>query len=149
MNTITNKRLVTGWLGASLLALMLSACEFEVSTSSIGNITASKEKNGGPQSTTFDVMDKIYVTAVTKNVSKGTQIKWRTYTMKVDGQTENSPITNFDNTTALPGSGTADYNLTPTANGWPSGTYKIEATMLLEGGKQQDQKSIEITVKAS
>ena len=149
MNTITNKRLVTAWLGASLLAFMLSACEFEVSTSSISGITASQEKNGGPQSTTFDVMDKIYVTAVTKNVSKGTQIKWRTYTMKVDGQTENSPITNFDNTTALPGSGTADYNLTPSGKGFRPGTYQIEATMLLEGGKQQDQKSIEIPVDES
>lgn len=149
MNTITNKRLVIRWLGASLLAFMLSACEFEVSTSSIGSIISRKEKNGGPKTTTFDVMDTVYVTVETKFVSKGTQIKFRTYSMKVDELPDNSPINGTEKTVTLPGSGTADYNLTPSGKGFRPGTYKIEATMLLEGGKQQDQKSIEITVAES
>lgn len=147
---IENKRTVLRCLTGMLLALSLSACEFSVSTSGMGSVSASKEKSGGTPTTTFSVADKIFVTAVTKNVSSGTKVKWRTYATKVEGVPENTPITNFDYMLDMPsGATTAEYNLTPTPEGWPVGNYKIEATMLIEGGKQQEQKSIDITIKAA
>lgn len=147
---MTKKLVIRPSLTSLMLALTLSACEFSAATSGMPSISASKEKMGGTPTTVFGVADKIFVSAMTKNVSGGTKVMWRTYATKVEGIPENSPIAVFDYSLDLPsGATSAEYTLSPTAEGWPPGAYKIEATMIIEGGKQQEQKSVDIAVKAN
>ena len=139
-NSTTAKLFLTG----TLMALVLSACN--VSTANIGSLTTSKDANATTPSTTFGTQDTIYAVASADNVPSPVTMKWRTYTEKVEGQTDNAPIETFDASFDLAADGTSTYNLSPPPAGWPPGVYKLEVTMLLEGGKQQDQKSVSITV---
>lgn len=130
---------------ALTLALTLSACEF--STASIGAISASKEK-GGPSTTEFADADKVFVNAETKGVSDGVKFKWKLYATKVEGIPANQQL-NETELNMVSGTKSVDYSLSTPEKGWPPGTYKVEATLFLEGGKQQEQKSIDITIKGS
>lgn len=143
------KSLGVASLAGLFCALTLSACEFSVSTASIGTVSASKEK-GGASVTTFGESDKVYARAETKHVSDGTKLKWRAYATNVEGMPPNTELNGADVTVDLvSGAEFVDYNVGPPGNGWPVGTYKLEATLLLEGGKQKEQKSIDITIKGS
>jgi hypothetical protein len=126
------------------VALLLAACN--VSTANIGSLGTSKDAEGTTPSTTFGPGDTIYASATADNVPSPVTLKWRTYTEKVPGQTDNAPIENFDASFDLADDGSSTYNLTPPPAGWPPGLYKIEVTMFLQDGKQQDQKSVSVTV---
>jgi hypothetical protein len=140
-----NKPVALHYLAALMLALTLSACEF--STASIGTVSASKQK-GGPATTEFGDTDTLFVNAETKGVSDGVKFKWKLYATKVEGVPPNQQLNETDLDMAS-GTNSVDYSLSTPEKGWPPGTYKVEATLFLEGGKQQEQKSIDITIKES
>ena len=121
-----------------------SACSF--TTANISSLKVSKDKEGTAETNTFAPGDPIYARATVSNVPSKVTLKFRLFTEKVEGQPENSPVSQFDVSIDMPKSGIGTYSLTPPPRGWPVGNYRIEAAMLIESGEQKDQESITFTV---
>ena len=128
-----------------MLTLALSACEF--STASLGTLSASKQK-GGPATVVFGDADQVFFHAETKGVSDGAKVKWRLYASKVEGIPANKQLNETELNMAS-GTSSVEYSLVTPEKGWPPGAYKVEATLFLEGGKQQEQKSLDIQIGES
>jgi len=127
-------------------AFALVACS--VSTSHIGSLKLGKDKDISAETTTFAPQDGIYAKATGDNLAGKVTINWQTIAENVKGQPPNSAISSLDKSFDMEQDGTADYDLTPPAAGWPAGTYKIVVTMM-DNGAQRDQKTQEFTVGAA
>jgi hypothetical protein len=129
----------------SLAALVaLAACS--VSTAHLTDLKVSNNKDLSAPTTTFAKTDSIYASTDVANTPSKVTVQWHFIAEKVTGQQPNTTITQFDLSKDLDSDGTATYNLSPPTAGWPTGTYKIEADMMVDGA-QKDQKTAEITVQ--
>ena len=72
-------------------------------------------------------------------------VNWHFIAENVKGIPANSLQKANDVSNDLPGDGTSTYTLTPPASGWPTGTYKVVADMMVDG-TQKDEKTVEFTV---
>lgn len=129
---------------AMLAVLVLAACS--VSTAKIGSLKLSKDAEGKSETVTFARQDTIFATAAVTNVPSKVTLKWQFITEKVEGQTDNAAIPQFDKSFDFPSDGTSTYNLSPPPDGWPVGKYRIEAVMYNEAGEKKDQKAMSFTV---
>jgi hypothetical protein len=125
-------------LGVLLLA---TACNF--STAHISSLKLGKDKAMTQPTATFAPSDTIYAVAEIGNAGK-TSDKGRLVIVAVDGQ-QAGPIPGLETSVDLDSSGTATYNFTPPAAGWPAGKYKFEVMMNVDG-VQKDTKSADFTV---
>ena len=130
-------------VAAAFMAMTMAACS--VSTANIGSLTTSKEK-AGAASSVFAAGEAVHALATANNIPSKVVMKWRLYTVKVEGMTDNTAIPEADMSVDLAADGSTNYLLTPPASGFPPGTYKIEVTMIDGDGKQQDQKAATITI---
>ena len=139
---------IIGLLPALLVTIVglaaIAGCNF--TTAHIRSFIVSKDKQGAQPADKFNPHDTIYAKAVLSNVPSKVTVKWKVIAVKVEGEAENSPITDLERSFDLPSDGTSDYQLSPPASGIPAGTYKIEAHMLTEGGDEKDLKIATITV---
>jgi hypothetical protein len=129
-------------LGLTALAAM-TACS--VSTAHLTDITMGTDKPVTTPTTTFAKTDTIYAKTDVANTPSKVTVQFHVIAEKVTGVAPNSPIPALDESVDLASDGTATMTMTPSANGWPSGTYKIEADMMVDGA-QKDQKTAEFTV---
>lgn len=131
-------------VAAALVFTLGSACSF--TTANISSLKVSKDKEGTAETNTFAPGDPVYARATVSNVPSKVTLKFRLFTEKVEGQPENSPVSQFDVSIDMPRDGVGTYSLTPPPRGWPVGKYRIEAAMLIESGEQKDQEAITFTV---
>ena len=124
--------------------VVIPGCSF--TTANISSFVVSKDKEGTQPTSTFSPQETIYAKAVVSNVPSKITVKWRVIAVKVEGEKENTPITDLDLSFDLPSDGTSYYKLSPPANGIPAGAYKIEAHMVTEEGTEKDLKTATITV---
>jgi hypothetical protein len=129
-------------LGLTALAAM-TACS--VSTAHLTDIAMGKDKAVTTPTNTFDKTDTIYAKTDVANTPSKVTVAFHVIAEKVAGQPANAPIPALDENVDLASDGTATMTMTPGPNGWPSGTYKIEADMMVDGA-QKDQKTAEFTV---
>ena len=137
------------WLstfGALLLATLLTACNFSVSTANLSSLKLGKDKDVTTEATSFAPQDTVYAIAVVSNNPGKVTVKFEFYLEKVEGQQDNMHVPGGDVSVDLPGSGTDDYKLSPPQGGWDKGTYRLEAKMLNENGEQKDMKKATFTV---
>ena len=125
---------------------LLAACNFSVSTANLSSLKLGKDKEVTTETTKFDPQDMIYAVAVVSNSGSKTTVKFEFYLEKVEGQPDNTRVPGGDVSVDLPGSGSADYKLSPPTGGWDKGTYRLEAKMLNENGEQKDEKKATFTV---
>lgn len=131
-------------LGFVLAAALSLACSSSDSTESATSIRLSKEKSADKEVSTFAAHDTVYAVVV---VSKGEKasVRGRLLVDNVPGQ-QAGPIPGLENTQEAPGSATFTFTFTPPPDGWPAGTYKVEATITTGDNQQQEQKTASFTV---
>jgi hypothetical protein len=123
-----------------LLATML-ACKFSFSTANISSLKLSKDKDASSTSSSYNPKDIIYAVATVSNAPDKTKLKGRLLIDKVEGYESGKPVPGIETTIDLPGSAIGTFTFTPPSAGWPSGSYKVEVTLLNEDGEQKDQKT--------
>jgi hypothetical protein len=128
------------------LAVFLAASGCNATTAHLDDIKTGADKAVNTPSSTFGPKDTIYaVTSVDNNPDKVT-LQWHVIAEKATGISPNFKITTADVSEDIDGDHTSTYTLTPPPNGWPTGTFKIEADMIVNGD-QKDQKTAEFTVQ--
>jgi hypothetical protein len=142
MYLISNTNISRFILGLTAIAAM-TACS--ASTAHLTDITTGKDKAITTPTSTFDKSDTIYAKTDVANTPDKVTVQFHVIAEKVTGQPANAPIPALDESVPLESDGTATLTLTPAAAGWPTGTYKIEADMMVDGA-QKDQKTAEFTV---
>ena len=128
-----------------LIFNLASACSF--TTANIRSLKLSKDKDGKSETNTFARGDAIYAKAIVANVPSKVTLKFRLFTEKVEGQPENSPVSQFDVSIDMPEDGVGTYSLSPPPQGWPVGKYRIECAMLIQSGEQKDHEAVTFTVE--
>lgn len=128
---------------AALAAIVLSACN--ASTSHIGSLQVSKDKDMSAPASTIGAHDPVFAKASADNIAGKVSLNWKLVAENVKGQKPNTAIPQLDKSYDLGSDGSTSYDLTPPDSGWPAGTYKIVITMV-DDGTQRDQKSAEFTV---
>ena len=143
---MATRRPQTMRLFVSLAALVaLAACS--VSTAHLTDLTMSKSKDMSSPTTTFAAGDTVYAQSGVANTPSKVTLDWHFIAENVKGVPPNSPQKNNDVSNDLPSDGnTSTYTLTPPASGWPTGTYKIVADMMVDG-TQKEEKTTEFTVQ--
>jgi len=127
----------------ALVATMLAACN--VSTSHIGSLQVSKDKDMSAPTATFGAHDPVFAKATADNVAGKVSLNWQLVAENVKGQKPNTAIPQLDKSYDLDSDGNTTYDLTPPDAGWPAGTYQIVVTMM-DDGTQRDRKTAEFTV---
>lgn len=136
------------WNVALAFGLLLAAvlgCNFSATTANISSVKLGKDANVGTEAATFEPGDTVYAVAVISNASENVKVRGRLLADNVEG-VQSGPIPNLEKTLDLAGSGTVKFNFSAGESGWPKGTYKLEVTMMNEGGEQKDQKTVNFTV---
>ena len=123
-----------------LLIALAIACKFSATTANISSLKISKDKAAATEASTFGPSDTVYAVATISNAPGKVKVKGHLIP-------EADPSTGADTTLDLAGSGTATFTFTPPPSGFPAGKYKIEVTLMDEGGEQKDQKSGSFTVQ--
>ena len=130
-------------LGLGMIAAV-SACS--VSTAHLTDITITKDKAATTAGSTFGRTDTIYAHIGVANTPSKVTLVWHVIAEKVTGQPANTKIPGLDESQDFPSDATSDITLSPPTAGWPAGTYRIEADMMVDGA-QKDQKTAEFTVQ--
>lgn len=141
-------RHATGFLRAAACIAtiaLVAGCSFSASTSHLGDLKTATTKDMASPTTTFGKTDAVYAQVPAANLSGAATVQFHLIAEKVAGAQPNTPIPAADASVDLASDGNADYHVTPGASGWTPGTYKIEADLMLDG-KQQDQKTVEVTI---
>ncbi len=130
---------------ACLVALAtIPACS--VSTAHLSDITTTKDKAAATATSTYGRTDTIYAHVDVANTPSKVTLQWHVIAEKVTGQPANTAIPSLDYSRDFPSDGTSDLTLSPPTAGWPTGTYKLVADMLVDG-QQKDEKTAEFTVQ--
>jgi hypothetical protein len=132
-------------ISLGLLVVLALACKFSASTANITSLKIGKDKAVTTESSSFGPNDTIYAIAPIGNAPGKVKVKGRLVVEDVAGQ-KTGPVAGLEDTIELGGSGTATFNFTPPAAGWPVGKYKVEVIMMNEDGEQKDQKSASFSV---
>lgn len=127
-------------LSLGLLIALALACKFSASTANISSLKLSKDKAASTEASTFAPNDTVYAVATISNAPG--KVKVKGHVVAEDAPNEKLAETTVD----LPSSGTATFTFTPPPSGFPAGKYKIEVTLMDEGGEQKEQKSASFTV---
>jgi hypothetical protein len=123
-----------------LLVALAVACKFSASTANISSLKLGKDKAAATEASTFAPNDTVYAVATISNAPGKVKVKGRLIPEDEPG------AKGLETTIDLGGSGTATFTFTPPASGFPAGKYKIEVTLMDEGGEQKEQKSASFTV---
>ncbi len=126
-----------------LLLVVVLACS--MSTANLSSLKVSKDKSGSSETSAFAPHDTIYIVGTVSNAPGKVKVKGLLAFDDVAGQ-QPGPIPGLEKTLELEGSGTATYTFTPPPDGWPTGKYKIEVTLMDDSGAQKDQKTATFTV---
>lgn len=127
-------------LSLGLLIVAGLACNYSATTANISDLKLSKDKDGSQATTTFAASDTVYAVATVSNAPGKVKVKGLLAIENVEGE-QAGPIPGLEKTLDLDGSGTATFTFSPPTSGWPKGKYKVEVTMMDDGGQQKDQKS--------
>ncbi|HNQ13982.1 MAG TPA: hypothetical protein PKM58_00375 [Pyrinomonadaceae bacterium] len=120
-----------------------AACSFSFTTAKIESLAFGKNDKATPAATSFDQSDKIFaVTNVTGAMGKH-KMKFKVTYEDVAGKKKGEEALSKE--VEFEGSASPYLSLTVPAGG----TYKVEATLLDDTGKQIDTKSGTITVKGA
>jgi hypothetical protein len=132
-------------LGLGLLIFAGLACNFSASTANLSGLKLGKDKEVTAETSAFAASDTVYAIGTVSNAPGAVKVRGRLLIDEVEGE-QSGPIPGLEKTLDLPGSGTATYTFSPPPSGWPKGKYKVEVSLLDEGGEQKDQKTTNFSV---
>ncbi len=120
-----NSKKVSILLAVIVLVLAQLACA--VGEPTLSNVRTARDSDGAQPSTTFGVFDTVYVVSDLANGVAGNIITSRWFAENVEGVDPNFLIDEADiNVTEETFNGTIYFYFEPPADGWPTGTYRVE-----------------------
>jgi hypothetical protein len=132
-------------LAIAILLVVSIACNFSATTANISGLKVGKDANVSSESDTFAPGDVIYAVATISNASEKLNVTGRLLAEDVEGIPKGL-VPGAEDSVEMPGAGTAKFNFSAGARGWPKGKYKVEVLMKNDKGEQKDQKTATITV---
>jgi uncharacterized protein YxeA len=117
---------------------LMMACN--MSTANMSSLKTSTDKEGKSETSKFKDGDTLYGTAAISNNPGKVKVKF--YLVDSKGGT----LKGSEVSVEVPGDGVANYNV-PVSEGFPAGTYKLNAEMMNEEGEKKDSKSVNVTIE--
>ena len=133
------KTKINSILAVCVFAFIAMACNASFSTANISSFNFGKNETATPPTTTFNVGDKVFAVAAVSNSISKCKVKFKYSFEPTGGGKPQDGTLDVD----LPGSGTAQLTITAPA----PGTFKVDASLVDESGKELDKKSGSVTVK--
>lgn len=130
-------------IAIGILVFIAMSCSGSFTTANISSLNFGKNEKAEPPTTTFDVGDRVNAVAVVSNSMSKTKIRFKIFFDDVQGKPKGGEAGTTDVDMA---GGNAAFT---SFNAVAPGTYKIDATLLDEDGKEIDKKSGTVTVKGS
>ncbi len=130
-------------IAIGILVFIAMACNASFTTANISSLNFGKNEKAEPPTTTFDVGDRVHAVAVVSNSMSKSKVRFKIFFDNVEGKPKGGEA------------GTTDVDMAGSNGAFTSfnavapGTYKIDATLLDEDGKEIDKKSGTVTVKGS
>ncbi len=140
---MTNKINSIFALGILILASM--ACNFSFSTANLSDLKFGKDKNASGAGTSFKPEDEIFAVTAVNNTSGKNKVKFRLLFDKVEGAQTGTVAYKVDKDLAVEDSSAVWLNFS-VPGGFASGSYKVEAVLTGEDGKELDRKTGNFTV---
>ena len=133
------KTKINAIVAITIMTFIALGCNASFSTAKIDSFNFGKNETATPTMTTFNVGEKIFAVAIVTNSISKCKVKFK-YTLEptAGGKPQDGSL-DVD----LPGSGSAQLSLTPTM----PGTFKVDASLVDESGKELDKKSGSVTIK--
>lgn len=127
-----------------LLAVSL-ACNFSASTANLSDVKLGKDKDASTPMTSFNATDEIFlVTGVNSAIGKN-KVKFRVLFDKVDGLPTGTVAYKLEKEMDVEGSRALWFNFSM-PGGFAPGSYKVEAVLMNEEGKEIDRKNGSFTI---
>ena len=138
---MTNKINFTAAFG--ILMLISLACSF--STANLSEIKFGKDKSASNPSTTFKSEDEIFAVTSINNAGGKNKVHFRLLFDDVEGAKSGAVAYKLDKELEVEGSRDIWFNFT-VPGGIVPGTYKTEAVLFGEDGKELDRKTAAFTI---
>lgn len=141
---MTNKKNSIFALGFIILVSL--ACNFSYSTANLSELKFGKDKDAGSPSTNFKSEDEIFAVTAVNNTSGKNKVKFRLLFDDVEGAKSGSIAYKLDKELEVEGSRAIWFNFS-VPGGIVPGSYKVEAVLMGEDGKELDRKTESFTVR--
>jgi hypothetical protein len=110
-------------------------------TANISTLKLSSDEEGKNETKSFKPGDKVYAIAEISNNPGKVQTKFRILFDDVEGQNSGTLVEGAEKTLDIEGSRPAIFWITLPNRSFSNGRYKLEVSMLTEGGEQKDQET--------
>lgn len=132
---------VTSVLAFAVLAA--AACNF--STANLSSLKLSKDKEGKSEATSFKSGDTLYGKALVANNPGKVKVKLYLVANDVKGLNKGETLKGSEVSVDVDGDGAASYTV-PVSEGFPAGTYTLNADMMNDSGEKKDSKTANVTI---
>ena len=140
---MTNK--INSIFALGFLILISMACNFNFSTANLSELKFGKDKDAGGGATSFKPEDEIFAVTAVNNAFDKNKVKFRLLFDKVEGAQSGAVAYKIEKEIPVEGSRTAGLNFS-VPGGFSSGSYKVEAVLTDESGKEFDRKTGTFTI---
>jgi hypothetical protein len=140
---MTNK--INSIIALGILILVSMACNFSFSTANLSDLKFGKDKDASAPTTTFKPEDEIYAVTAVNNTSGKNKVTFRLLFDEVEGAKSGALAYKVEKELEVDGSRPLWLNFS-VPGGMVPGTYKVEAVLTGEDGKQHDRKVSSFTV---
>lgn len=141
---MTNK--INSIIALGILILASMACNFSYSTANLSDLKFGKDKDASSPTTTFKPEDEIYAVTAVNNTSGKNKVNFRLLFDEVEGAKPGAVAYKVEKELEVDGSRPLWLNFS-VPGGMVPGTYKVEAVLSGEDGKEHDRKVSSFTVE--
>ena len=140
---MTNK--INLLFAVGVITLISMACNFNYSTANLSDLKFGKDKDASAPSATFKPDDEIFAVTAVNNAGGKNKVNFRLLFDDVEGAKSGTLAYKVEKKLEVEGSRAIWLNFSvPT--GIAAGTYKVEAVLTSEDGKEHDRKTATFTV---
>ena len=139
---------VSAMLAIGLLVLVSLACNASFSTANLSEIKVGKDKDATGAGMKFKPEDEIFAVTGVNNASGKNKVKFRLLFDNVEGGQTGAVAYKLDKELEVDGSRPIWFNFS-VPGGIVPGTYKAEAVLTSEDGKELDRKTGSFTVEGT
>lgn len=128
-----------------LLLLISMACNFSFSTANLSDLKLAKDKSATSPATSFKPEDTIFAVTSVNNAMSKNKVKFRLLFDNVQGGQSGSVAYQIEKDLDVDGSAPVTFNFS-VPSGFVPGSYKVEAVLVDEDGKELDRKTSAFTI---
>lgn len=128
-----------------ILILVSMACNFSFSTANLSELKFGKDKDANGAGATFNPNDLIFAVTAVNNASGKNKVKFRLLFDKVEGAQSGTVAYKLEKELPVEDSREVWFSFS-VPSGFVPGSYKVEAVLTDEAGKELDRKTGNLTI---